>query len=740
MIKAERPARNKALFMIAVLLLFAFYWLRIIHLDQDLPPWGVGLYQPKDEGCYAILALNEMEYGRMDPEDPLPDGNHEPMYIQEHIRVNYLGNLLEMLSFRLFGDNYYGLRFPMVVIGFCNLCILMIILLLLRKQYGKGEDNELWMVFGLLLLMSVHFYSFLSSRTVEPSTLRMLFAQLVFLIWLTLGKHRRLCFFLMGLCISLSVFLVYITNVFLYLAVGLVMIMIGIKEGWKAFFRCFLWLVLGILPVFAAAEFYYRSAWGSSVLENTLGIFSSFQDISGYAVKTDKGALGLVKGAIKGFMKYFSACWFLYAPSVLFAVLMLLFPCLLTIWKKKDETLCLMLAAPAAFLLQTMVTEDYIWRKLIIVVPFFLYLMMWGFLRREEIAQYQETWLSSDGNGTDHFQRDAGRMLLRCSPVIAAGLTILFVLYHISVANDKSRLDLTRTDKLLILFLGCVPVIVWLICRHKAVRRKKPLPLIVTLGLLGGSAFLLSGTFLLRYVFISPSYEERDMLISLSEEYGLDDHYVISDFAMGITLYNDLKPVYDRHTNYGERMVNNPDLKLYHYAVDSVGFRYYIDDTLFSPDSFYTAKQIETIPGTFQTHGTVRDFALYQAAPKLEVISEYQEKYKRKSKELEQQMIEISDKNSDQYKELSEQYAELQEYYPNYYSNHLGTILLPVYVDSYGNFCGDICAPVYGDIYGNIFGDIKAPVYGDIYGDIYGDLYVACQGTIHGSLLGEIKY
>ncbi len=37
-------------FALALVLICLLFCLRVIHIDQDLPPWGVVTYQPIDEG------------------------------------------------------------------------------------------------------------------------------------------------------------------------------------------------------------------------------------------------------------------------------------------------------------------------------------------------------------------------------------------------------------------------------------------------------------------------------------------------------------------------------------------------------------------------------------------------------------------------------------------------------------------------------------------------------------------
>lgn len=741
----QKAAASRILMVFAALLLVGLYSLRLIHLDQDLPPWGVGYYQPKDEGCYAIMAINEWEYGAINPSDTAQTGADFPIYIQEHVRINFLGNLLEMISFHLLGDNYYGLRAPMVLIGCLNLLLTGGILLLLRRRYRRKSSAELWGILGILLVTAFQFYYYLSSRTVEPTTLRMLFTQLVLLIWLLLEKRRGLCFFLMGAVITVSVFLVYITNVFLYLAAGLLILALWYKEGLKSFLKAAVWFTAGALLFFMIAEAYYRMVWNTSALSNMLGAINAFSSSSGYEI-AGGGIFSTLRGLLKGAFKYFSAYWFLYAPALL-GLFMILLP--LMLWhlvRKKDTALFLMLAVPFAFLLQTMVVEDYVWRKLLVVAPYFIYLIYWCVLQREALGLLIDRYRDWCGGETlSKWSRVVRKAILPAYLICAALGMLFFVLFHLRFSNDLSKLDMTRWDKLLILILGCVPVLTWAALALRAVVRKNKIAVGWSACLLGGTTLLLSLGLLSLHVWVSPTFEERDMMISLSKDYDLDGAYVIGDYVMGITLYNDLKPVMDHYSNYASRMIENPDLRLFHYTSDSAGMRSYMDNTIFSPMSAYTAFQTGTIPGTLQVHGEIRDFALYQARQRNEVVNELNDVFikdvPRIQRELDALDLNNAGLDTDELiakrEELVEELSKCYEPYPDYYGDRSGTILSPIYVDTYGDIRGDVCAPIYGRVYGDIYGDIKAPIYGGIYGDINGDLYVPVTGTVQGSVNGK---
>lgn len=622
----KKNVGSRIAMIFAVVLIVVIYCLRIFNLDQDLPPFGVGSYQPKDEAAYVILAINEMEHGTMNPENPEVTGLEFPMYIQEHVRVNLLGNLMQIISFDLFGDNYYGLRMPMVWIGLVNLLLLGIVLLNIRKQYGNKTDAELWGIIGMLLLMSMHFYYYLSSRTVEPSPLRMVFAQLMMLIWLTSRKKGFWCFFGMGACITVSVFLVYITNVFLYLAVGLLLLMMWKTDGFKTFIKNCCGFALGIVALFVVAECYYRFVWGTSAIRNFFGAIGAFSSVSGYEIS---GASGTIFTTLRGFIKkafrYFSANFFLYAPAILAVVLTLLPLSLWKVFKDKDLTGFLLFAVPFSFLLQTMFAEDYIWRKFIVAAPYTLYIIYWMAMNRSRLAKLLDqhrAWYNRIRSG---FPWLCAKLLAPLYILFVLGIVLLIVVYRLHLADDGYTADFTWVDKIVILGLGCLPMVIWSMKAIATVWSKKKHFLRHSAWLLGCTTLLLSLSMLYIYCWSQPTYEERDMMISLSKEYELDNKYIIGDAVMGITLYNDIKPVMDYHTNYGLRSVEN-DMYMFHYEDDSEGMRTYLNTVLYGLVPDYYPEKIITLPGTMQVDGVTRNFAIYKATPYEEAEEHEQQK------------------------------------------------------------------------------------------------------------------
>ena len=278
----------------------------------------------------------------------------------------------------------------------------------------------------------------------------MVFAQLMMLIWLTSRKKGFWCFFGMGACITVSVFLVYITNVFLYLAVGLLLLMMWKTDGFKTFIKNCCGFALGIAALFIVAECYYRLVWDTSAIRNLLGAIGAFSSISGYQIS---GAAGTVFSTLRGFIKntirYFSASFFLYAPAVLAIVLTLLPLSLWKVFKDKDLTGFLILAVPFSFLLQTLFSEDYIWRKFMVAAPYAIYFIYWSAINHGRFAKLLDqhrAWYNRIRSG---FPWLCAKLAIPVYILLAVTATVAFVVFRLYITGDKGRYDFTLLDQIL---------------------------------------------------------------------------------------------------------------------------------------------------------------------------------------------------------------------------------------------------------------------------------------------------
>ena len=85
-----------------ILAWLAIFSIRIIHLDSDMPNYGIAYYQQVDEGPYAYLALNKINYGYINPDLMVDEVDQ---YTAPHLRTNLVGNLLSYITIKIFGKN-----------------------------------------------------------------------------------------------------------------------------------------------------------------------------------------------------------------------------------------------------------------------------------------------------------------------------------------------------------------------------------------------------------------------------------------------------------------------------------------------------------------------------------------------------------------------------------------------------------------------------------------------------------
>ena len=185
---------------------------RLLFLDADLPPLGVGGYASLDEGIHAKLALNYMDYGTIDPNATDTDGMVD--YETGQVINDVIGNAFIVIGLLTIGDTYYGLRVPYVVINALNMLFLGMILFRLRRDYGKKDRLESNVILFILLYLVMDFCFLMSARVIENSPVRGLFVQLTVLALLFI-KNLRPKFFVMSFLATASILFVYMSNLYL---------------------------------------------------------------------------------------------------------------------------------------------------------------------------------------------------------------------------------------------------------------------------------------------------------------------------------------------------------------------------------------------------------------------------------------------------------------------------------------------------------------------------------------------
>ncbi len=718
------------LFLIA---LFGLFFVRISMLEQDLAPWGVAYYQPADEGPYALSAIYEYNFGEINAAHTEPYSPFAPY----HLRANLIENILIKWGLNNLGDNYFGFRISSVIFGFLNLLFLFLNLTWLQRKYAKNQNLARWGIVGILAFLVVDFTFFNASIVVEPSIVRMLFAQLLLFVMLRTERHGCIRHFLLAFSSMLSIGLVYFSNLFFLLACGLLLLLQWKKEGFKKFFQYGCCFLLGMAAAAALADLYYMQVWGSHFHTNFIQAIASFSGTTGYEITGITNPAAILKSLIKATAFYFSANPFFYCMPLLAAVMIFAPGILVSIFKYKDEVAAFLFALPFSFLLQTLFSQDCITRKANTIYPVAICLAYYMCLIyptqcRETLQRKYKPWMRS------------------VYLVVSAAFILAVIGFRLFIVSDGTRLDFTGVEKILIFMVGTAPIIgafLWAAAdllrgRESRCTHRK---LFCALCLI---PLCVSPLMLMKHFVVNRSYTERDMMIQIGEI--VKDGYVLGAFAPGFTLYNDIKPITAIAQEVSIYMKEDPDLLYLDYEDDTAGMRGYFDDYIFKGEDV-SAYAIFKGKRNFQTYGAQRGFYLYAIKPKAEIVKDWRTRYQEYAQTLEafdEYDLENFDSLSTEEKinyineraAQKEAYRQSEETY-NPYPDVVGDIYcVPesknIYVDIYGDIFGDQRFDVYGDIYGDIRGDVYGTIEGNVYGTVYGNVYGEITGTVSGGITG----
>lgn len=581
----------KAILMI--ILCLVLFFIRVINLDADVPNWGMTHYMPIDEGSYVLMALNKYDYGSIDP-SYLFDGIAP--YVAPQLRNNLIGNLITYASLRLFGDNYYGLRLPSVLyasILFC--CIAFLMYKIFKKSTYQKTYNKILGIFIFLMLL-FDFDLLVSSRVCENSLLRAVFVIIVLLLFDLLKKYEFKRYFVITFIATISVFLVYITNVFLILAIGITLItetlILRKNDFIKDLFGCLTGGVSGLI----LSEIYYINVWHTEAFENMFSVMKAFTTanaMNNYAAATSLEALG------NRLVSFVSSDIFLYNLPFIFVVMSLAPFILYKVWKSKDIFMISVMLIITSFLVQTLFAEDVIIKKFLIVYSCIILIGYYGLVDIGkiylEIVSYKKKLLKLLGYGI---------YLIIC-------LIIVYKIYSYRRYGllDNSVLDF-QTEDFSLLHIGLVLTGFWTLLLFISFfnLKFKRLYLISIYGCIVVS-ILINVKFSYKYVFSNPTFSEKEVMISLGDKVGND--YVVGEYTNGYRLYNNIKAIplasYDDIKKFIEA---HPDYWYFDYYFPEENRESYFNSIPLQ-NSKYTGIPEEIYKREYQNYGEKRSVCLY---------------------------------------------------------------------------------------------------------------------------------
>ncbi len=342
-------------FILGILLI-----MRFVYLDQDAPSYFISGVCQEDEAYYSNGALSFI-YSDHDPEIEMEHGNK--LY-----SLGIFRNAISLISFKLFGLNYWGLRLPAVMFS--------IVIILLFLDIGRKLKIPTWTNWLLMLVISTDYYYLLFSRFQTPQIYSLFILTLIIWFFLTKGVEDKAKLLLLG-CLSLSsVIMIYLFNLFAFISISIFVLIISVRR--RSWTPVIFYTLGSMISVFVFIILIYAS--GSSIQEmyHTLAFSGNMEKIES-GMTASSFLASLPSKFIGSISQILNTNFFRFNLSELWLYLMclpqLLYSC---IYKKDNVALFLLLFIPFIFL-QNIFINSYPFKKLIVLYPIIIVSILYCF-------------------------------------------------------------------------------------------------------------------------------------------------------------------------------------------------------------------------------------------------------------------------------------------------------------------------------------------------------------------------
>lgn len=113
-----------------------------------------------------------------------------------------------------------------------------------------------------------------------------------------------------------------------------------------------------------------------------------------------------------------------------------------------------------------------------------------------------------------------------------------------------------------------------------------------------------------KYLYTNLTYADREIMIELGNM-DIEDKYIVGQYMLGFTLYNDYVPVVNYYDSMEQTLLNNKQLYFFDYSTNwNPGMQGYIESIITDPN-YHLVMEKEFVRET-QTLGVVRNVALYR--------------------------------------------------------------------------------------------------------------------------------
>lgn len=507
---------NNKVYYICIGMLFLLFSLRIFNLDCDLPPFGISYYQSIDEGLYSKMAINFYKY------DSLLNTADFSLYTAPNYRANIIGNILQYISLKILGNNYYGFRIAYVIIAMLALFLIIKTVEEITKQYGISVKNSRFFILSIMIFVIADFSYLMMSRTVENSNIRV--AILILSIYIFVKANTKYRYFLLSFIGILSIFLVYYSHIVTIATASVLVLNSLFRKNWEHSKKIIIQYLLGILLGIIIAELYYLLVWNTGAFSNLFKAIFDFSD----RINTVQSA-GLLKKLVKGVFLFLNSNMFFYSFAFLFlSIVSIIFNIGYAI-KKNDEIYLLINVIIILGFVQSVLTQDWMERKAIVFYPALIINIILFIIN------------ISKNRLVVNIKQSTKKI---CYTLFCIALLInIYTMFRLHI-NYSYFYDFGKADILIVLISIAFQFVCIVIFVYKYIFKKnyngKLYYCIIMLSVVVINLF-----FSFKYVYLNDSYVSKKTMKEIGNIVGQD--YIAGPYAYGFSLYNDCKMISNKN-------------------------------------------------------------------------------------------------------------------------------------------------------------------------------------------------
>lgn len=571
-IRYKQLLENDKAYRLIIIFIFSLFLFRILNLDCDLPAFGISYYQPIDEGLYSKMAINLYKY------DSLVNTGDFALHTAPNYRVNILGNFMQFIALKIFGNNYYGFRLAYVLLAGITLFFIFKSSEILLENYKIPLKISRMLTIGILIYMILDFSYLMMSRTVENSNLRAF--SLALSLYIFVGVSEKCKYFFVTLIGVTSIFLIYYSNIVIVVAIFFVIFNAFLRKEWKHFKNIFLQSCLGAVTGVGIAEVYYLVVWKSEAFSNLFHAIFDFSE----RINANQ-SFDIIKNSIKGLFLFFNSNMFFYGFGFLALSLLALFFNIIYTLKKNDEIFLFINSSIVWGVLQSVLTQDWMERKAIVFYPaLILNLILFVINVKSSNITEKRTFLKRV------FYIIFGIFLL----------TNIYTMFRLHV-NYGYIYDFEKSDLIVVVLGIVIQFLVFMMYLYKRIFHKKIYRQYL-LGILITSGVVVNLFFSAKYVYFYPKYDAKNTMKQIGEVVG--DTYIGGPYAYGFSLYNDCKMIPNTMEDTSSLVKDG----YVEYVLDYSNAPFYANQII--PE--YSRELVYESQHSIQVYGSYKDIGLYK--------------------------------------------------------------------------------------------------------------------------------